>query len=82
MVPSKREQLEPRKMKTKFCSKQSNLSLFFKSPSSKDAVEAKSSLSSSLTLCDVEDDSNLILMVTLDQWFLKYGSRRLKKWVA
>ena len=63
---SKREQLEPRKKKTKFCSKQSNLSLFFKSPSSRDVVEAKSSSSSSLMLHDVEDNSNLILMVTLD----------------
>ena len=63
---SKREQLEPRKKKTKFCSKQSNLSLFFQSPSSGDVVEAKSSSSSSLTLHDVEDDSNSILMVTQD----------------
>ena len=63
---SKIEQLEPRKKKTKFCSKQSNLSLFFKSPSSGDVVEDNSSSSSSLTLRDVEDDSNLILMVTLD----------------
>ena len=62
----KREQLEPRKKKTKFCSKQSNLSLFFKSPSSGDAVADNSSSSSSLTLLDVEDDSNLILTVTLD----------------
>ena len=37
---------------------------FFKSPSCED-VEVKSSLSSSLTLRVVEDDSNLILMVTL-----------------
>ena len=62
----KREQLEPRKKKTKFCSKQSNLSLFFKSPSSGDVVEAKSCTSLSLTMRDVEDKSNLILMVTLD----------------
>ena len=63
---SKREQLKPRKKKTKFCSKHSNLSAFFKSPSSEDVVEAKSSLSSRLMLCDVEDDSISILMVTLD----------------
>ena len=63
---SKREQLKPRKKKTKFCSKQPNLSLFFKSPSCGDVVEAKSTSSSNLTLRDVEDDSNLILMVTLD----------------
>ena len=63
---SNREQLEPRKKKTKFCSKQSNLSLFFKSPSSGDVVKAKSSSSSSLTLRDTEDDSNLNLMVTLN----------------
>ena len=62
---SKREQLEHRKKKTKFCSKQSNFSSFFKPPSSRD-VEAKSILSSSLTLCDVEYGSNSILMVTLD----------------
>ena len=71
---SKREQLEPRKKKTKFCSKQSNLSLFFKSPSSGDVVKAKSSSSSSLTLRDVEDHSNLILMVTLDDEETKQAS--------
>ena len=64
---SKREQLEPRKKKTKFCSKQSNLCSFFKSPSSGDVVKAKSSSSSILTLRDVEDDSNSIVMVTLDE---------------
>ena len=42
------------------------MSLFFKSPSSRDVVEDNSSLSSSLTMHDVEDDSNLILMATLD----------------
>ena len=62
---SKREQLEPRKT-TKFCSKQWNMNLFFKLLSSGDVVNAKSSSSSSLMLCDVEDDINLILMVTLD----------------
>ena len=44
------QQLKPRKKKTKFCSKQLNLSSFFKSSCSRDVVEAKSSLSASLTL--------------------------------
>ena len=51
------------------------LKFIFKSPSSNDVVEAKSISSSSLTLSDVEDDSNSILMLTLDQWFPTYGSR-------
>ena len=71
---SKREQLDPRKKKTKFCSKHSNLSSFFKSPSSEDVVEAKCSSSSRLMLCDVEDDSISILMVTLDDDETEQGS--------
>ena len=63
---SKRDQLEQRKKKTKFYSKQSNLSSFFKSPCSRDVDEDKSSLSSSLMLHDEEDYSNSILMFTLD----------------
>ena len=74
MVLVKREQLEPRKKKTKFCIKQSNLSSFFKSASSKDVVEAKSSSSLSFTPRDVEDGSNSILMVTLDDEEAKQGS--------
>ena len=47
---TEREQLKPRKKKTKICRKQLNLSSFFKSPGSRDVVEAKSNLSSSLAL--------------------------------
>ena len=79
---SKSEQLEPGKKTTKICCKQSNLSSFFKSQSSKDVVGAKSSSSSSLTLRDVEDDSNAILMVTLDMEDIQQGSLQVNSLIV
>ena len=64
MVPVKESNWSPER-KQNFAVSSRTLVHFFKSPSSEDVVEAKSSSSPSLTLRVVEDDSNSILTVTL-----------------